>query len=157
MNILQHIFSPSWHPGRAAITGVVALGVYTMEMETDMAVTGNRFSDVRFIEGLLTKKATPQKRFSVLAWLIHLLNGILLAELYAAIFKRLLPGPDWLKGVIFGEAFILSVWWLTPLADRYHPMIKSGTLPKLASWTSFLQNIVRHFFFGLTLGLLYRN
>ena len=93
MNILQRILSPSWHPGRAAITGVVALGVYTMEMETDMAVTGNRFSDVRFIEGLLTRKTTPQKRFSVLAWLIHLLNGILLAELYAAIFKRFLPGP----------------------------------------------------------------
>jgi hypothetical protein len=139
------------------MAGIVALAVYTMEMEADMAVTGNRFSDVRFIEGLLTRKATPQKRFSVLAWLIHLLNGIVLAELYAAIFKRLLPGPDWLKGVIFGEVFIVSVWWLTPLADKYHPMIKSGTLPKLTSWTSFLQNIVRHFFFGLTLGLLYRD
>jgi hypothetical protein len=157
MNILRRILSPSWQPGRAAMAGVVALGVYTTEMEADMAVTGNRFSDVRFIEGLLTRKATPQKRFSVLAWLIHLLNGILLAELYAAVFKRFLPGPDWLRGVIFGEAFIVSVWWLTPLADKYHPMIKSGTLPEFASWTSFLQNIVRHFFFGLILGLLYRD
>ena len=154
MNILQRILSPSWQPGRAVMAGVVALGVYTVEMEADIAVTGNCFNDVRFIEGLLTRKATPQKRFSALAWLIHL-NGILLAELYAAVFKRFLPGPDWLKGVIFGEAFMVSVWWLTPLADKYHPMIKSGTLPKLASWTSFLQNIVRHFFFGLTLGLLY--
>ena len=157
MNRLQHILSPSWQPGRAATAAILALSVYTTEMEVDMDLTGNRFSDVRFIEGLLTRKATPQKRFSLLAWLIHLLNGILLAELYAAIFKRFLPGPDWLKGVIFGETFIVSVWWLTPLADKYHPMIKSGTLPKLASWTSFLQNIVRHFFFGLTLGLLYRD
>ena len=157
MGILQRILSRSWHPGRAAIAGIVALGVYTIEMEADMAVTGNRFSDVRFIEGLLVRKATPQKRFSVLAWLIHLLNGVLLAQLYAAVFKRFLPGPDWLRGVIFGEMFIVSVWWLTPLADKYHPMIKSGALPKLANWTSFLQNIVRHFFFGLTLGLLYRD
>jgi hypothetical protein len=92
----------------------------------------------------------------LLAWAIHILNGVMLAELYAAVFKKLLPGPDWLKGVIFGEAFIVSVWWLTPLADKYHPYIKSGTLPPLANWTSFLQNVVRHFFFGLTLGLLYR-
>ena len=177
MNILQRILSRSWHPGRAAIAGLVALGVYTVEMEADIAVTGNRFSDVRFIEGLLPVGATAQgsearfnlsrpspqrseaKHISILrpalAWLIHLLNGVLLAQLYAAVFKQFLPGPDWLKGVIFGEAFLISVWWLTPLADKYHPLIKSGALPRLTNWTTFLQNIVRHFFFGLTLGLLY--
>jgi hypothetical protein len=169
MNILERIFSRSWHPGRATIVGLVALGAYTVEMEADMAVTGNRFSDVLFIEGLLPVGASAQRseaRFNpsrpssidrpALAWLIHLLNGVLLAQLYAAVFKRFLPGPDWLKGVIFGEAFLISVWWLTPLADKYHPLIKSGALPRLANWTTFLQNIVRHFFFGLTLGLLYR-
>jgi Family of unknown function (DUF6789) len=160
VNMLQRIFSRSWHPGHATIAGLVALGAYTVEMEADMAVTGNRFSDVRFIEGLLPVGAdsscpSPIDR-PALAWLIHLLNGVLLAQLYAAVFKRFLPGPGWLKGVIFGEAFIISVWWLTPLADKYHPLIKSGALPRLANWTTFLQNIVRHFFFGLTLGLLYR-
>ncbi len=160
MSILQSILSPSWHPGRAAVAGIVALGVYTAEMEADMTITGNHFSDVRFIEGLLPKGADQAAPGTVnrplLAWGIHLLNGMMLAELYAAVFKRLLPGPDWLKGLIFGEAFIVSVWWLTPLADKHHPLIKSGTLPPLANWTSFLQNIVRHFCFGLTLGLLYR-
>ena len=168
------ILSPSWHPARAALAGVVALGVYTAEMEVDMAATGNRFSDVRFIEGLLptgagnrllqnspiveaNEAAMGAINRPVWAWVIHLLNGVLLAELYAAVFKRFLPGPDWLKGVIFGEAFIVSVWWLTPLADKHHPLIKSGVLPPLANWTSFLQNIVRHFCFGLTLGLLYRD
>jgi len=158
--MLQRIFSRSWHPGHATIAGLVALGAYTVEMEADMAVTGNRFSDVRFIEGLLPVGADSSRPSPIdrpaLAWLIHLLNGVLLAQLYAAVFKRFLPGPGWLKGVIFGEAFIISVWWLTPLADKYHPLIKSGALPGLANWTTFLQNIVRHFFFGLTLGLLYR-
>ncbi|HJT55614.1 MAG TPA: DUF6789 family protein [Ktedonobacteraceae bacterium] len=161
MSILHWILSPSWHPAGATLAGVVALGVYTAEMEVDMAVTGNRFSDVRFIEGLLPTEADESAMGAInrplLAWIIHLLNGVLLAQLYAAVFKRFLPGPDWLKGVIFGEAFIVSVWWLTPLADKYHPLIKSGVLPPLANWTSFLQNIVRHFCFGLTLGLLYRD
>ncbi len=119
-----------------------------------MSITGNRFSDVRFIEGLLP--GAPRKTALPLAWAIHLLNGVMLGELYGAVFKRLLPGPNWVKGAIFGELFIVSAWWLTPLADQRHPMIKSGELPELANWTSFIQNIARHLVFGITLGLLYR-
>jgi hypothetical protein len=96
------------------------------------------------------------KRFFYLSWLLHLLNGVALAEIYAAVAKRFLPGPDWLKGAIFGEAFITCAWCLAPLADKYHPLIKNGEMPKLASWTSFLQNIVRHLVFGLVLGWLYQ-
>ena len=100
---------------------------------------------------------TQKKRFSLLAWTFHLLNGALLGEIYAEIFKRFLSGPNWLKGVTFGELFIVSAWWLTPFADTHYPMIQSAELPKLATWTSFLQNIARHFVFGITLGLLYRD
>lgn len=106
---------------------------------------------------MLASTARPRKRLSVLAWIIHLLNGVLLGELYAAVFQRFLPGPNWLKGAIFGELFVVSVWWLAPVVDKYHPLIKRGALPKLASWTSFFQNIVRHLVFGLTLGLLYKD
>ena len=121
-----------------------------------MSLTGNRFSDVRFIEGLLTGEAHPPRPMHWLAWAIHLLNGALLGEIYAAILKRFLPGPGWLKGAIFSEMFITSAWALTPLADKHHPMITSGELPALATWTSFWQNIWRHLVFGLALGLFYR-
>jgi hypothetical protein len=125
-------------------------------MEGDKFLIGNRFSDVRFIQGLLEgEKRTP--KITKLAWIIHFLNGAALAELYAAVFKRFLPGPDWLRGAIFGEIFIVSAWWLTPLADKHHPLIKNHELPELANWTSFWQNIVRHLVFGLTLGLLYKD
>ncbi len=154
MNVLRRLITPGWRPGRAALGGLLATIVYSMVMEGDKFLVGNRFSDVRFIEGLLVG-TTHTKRTSLLAWLIHLLNGVALAELYSAVAKRLLPGPRWLKGAIFGELFIVSAWWLTPLADKYHPLIKSGELPRLANWKSFLQNIVRHLAFGLTLGLFY--
>ena len=156
-NMIRHIISPSWKPGRAAISGFAATVAYSIAMEGDMSLTGNRFNDVRFIEGLLTGEANPPRPMHWLAWAIHLLNGVLLGEVYAAVLKRFLPGPNWLKGAIFGEMFIVSAWWLTPLADKHHPMIKSGELPRLANWTSFLQNIARHLVFGLTLGLLYRD
>ena len=155
--IIQRFIPQPWNHKSAASAGVIATVAYSLAMEGDMALTGNRFSDIRFIQGLIGGKNASKKRFSLLAWTIHMLNGALLGEMYAAIFKRILPGPNWLKGAIFGELFIVSAWWLTPFADKYHPMIKSGELPKLATWTSFLQNIVRHFIFGITLGLLYRD
>ena len=153
--ILQRFIPKHWQRKRAAYAGVLATVAYTIAMEGDMALIGNRFNDIRFIQGMVGGNEAHKKRFSILAWTLHLLNGALLGEIYAAIFKRFLPGPNWLKGVIFGELFILSAWWLTPIADKHHPMIKSGELPKLATWTSFLQNVVRHFVFGITLGLLY--
>src|SRR5690348_14866368 len=116
-NIMRRIISPSWRPRRAAIAGLGATLVYSVVMEGDMALTGNRFSDVRFIEGLLTGKAHPSRNIHWIAWAIHLLNGVLLGEIYAAVLKRFLPGPGWLQGAIFSEMFIALAWSLTPLAD----------------------------------------
>lgn len=155
-NIMRAIISPSWKPGRAAIAGLAATAVYSVAMEGDMSLTGNRFSDVRFIEGLLTGKAHPHRAWHVVAWGMHLLTGVLLGEIYAAVLKRFLPGPSWVKGAIFSEGFIVSAWTLAPFADKHHPMIRSGELPALATWTSFWQNVVRHLVFGLALGLFYR-
>jgi hypothetical protein len=156
MSIIASLISRNWHPEKAAVVGVIATAAYSIAMEGDMSITGNHFSDVKFIQGLMGKKATKEQKFLVLAWILHFLNGVALAEVYAALAKRFLPGPDWLKGSIFGELFVAAVWPLTPLADKYHPLIQDGELPKLANFTSFAQNLVRHLVFGLALGLLYR-
>ncbi|GCE48536.1 hypothetical protein EI42_05349 [Thermosporothrix hazakensis] len=156
MRLLFRLLSKNWHPGRAAVAGLLATLVYSAAMEGDTVLIGNRFNDVRFIEGIIGGTQRTKKSL-VLAWLIHLLNGVALAELYAAIGKRFLPGPDWLKGSIFGEAFITAAWVLTPLADKYHPLIQNGEMPPLANWRSFGQNLLRHLAYGLTLGLLYRD
>ncbi|HZS79714.1 MAG TPA: DUF6789 family protein [Ktedonobacteraceae bacterium] len=152
---MTKFISPTWNPVRAALAGLLATIAYSVAMEGDMSLTGNRFSDVRFIEGMLPREKSVRKGIPVLAWVLHLLNGVALGEVYAALFERFLPGPKWVKGAIFSEGFIIAAWGLTPLADKYHPFIKSGELPKLANWTSFLQNIVRHLVFGITLGLFY--
>lgn len=157
MHIIQRLIARRWRPVRAAVAGLLATAAYSLAMEGDMSITGNRFSDVRFIQGLMGTRASQQKRFLALSWLLHFINGVALAELYAAVLKRFLPGPNWLKGAIFGEIFIVGAWWLTPLADKYHPLIKNGELPRLANWKSFMQNIARHLVFGLILGLLYRD
>ena len=154
---IRRIIREQWRPERAAVAGLLATAAYSLVMEGDMYITGNSYSDVRFIQGLIDGTSPRQHTFPLLAWIIHFLNGVILAELYAAVFKRFLPGPNWLKGAIFGEMFLVSTWWLAPLVDKYHPLTKSGQLAKLATWTSFFQNIVRHLVFGLLLGLLYRD
>ena len=155
--IIRRIIREDWRPERAALAGLLATAAYSLVMEGDMALTGNRYSDVLFIQGLLAGKSSQQKKVPFLAWSIHFLNGVILAEFYAAVFKRFLPGPNWLKGTIFGELFLVSTWGLAPLVDKYHPLTRRGELAKLATWTSFFQNIVRHLVFGLLLGLLYRD
>ena len=88
MKIIGQVISRRWRPERAAVAGLLATTAYSIAMEGDMAITRNRFSDVRFIQGLMGKWATAQKKFLVLAWILHMLNGVALAELYAAVFKR---------------------------------------------------------------------
>ncbi len=156
MKKVSSLITRDWKPGKAALAGTLATIAYSIAMEGDRFLIGNRFNDVRFIEGILEGERRTRAIY-LLSWLLHLFNGVALAEIYAAIGKRLLPGPNWLRGAIFGEAFIISAWWLTPLADKYHPLIKNGEMPRLFNWTSFLQNLVRHLAFGLTLGLFYRD
>jgi hypothetical protein len=156
--IEARLLTRDWRPMRAAAVGLLATLAYSVAMEGDKILLGNRFSDVRFIEGLITsdqdKQGSPRVR--ALAWALHLLNGVALAELYAAIVKRFLPGPGWLRGALFGELFITGAWCLVPLADKYHPLIKNGEMPPLANWKSFGQNLLRHLVFGLVLGWLYK-
>lgn len=156
MKAIKRFLDPTWHPGKAAMAGIWATVAYSIAMESDKLLIGNKFSDVRFIEGLVEGEKRTRQGF-ILSWALHVLNGIALAELYGAIVKRYLPGPHWLKGSIFGEVFIAAAWWLTPLADKYHPLIKNGEMPPLANWRSFRQNLLRHLAFGLTLGLLYKH
>jgi hypothetical protein len=155
-NVVSRLTARNWQPGKAATTGLIATIIYSIAMESDKFLIGNHFNDVRFIDGILEGKKQTRGGMT-LAWIIHLLNGIMLAEIYAALVKRFLPGPAWLRGMLFGEIFVIGAWSLTPLADKHHPLIKDGEMPPLANWRAFWQNSLRHLAFGLTLGLLYRD
>jgi hypothetical protein len=137
----------------AVMAGAAASAVYAGEMCLDIALTGNPLDDVQLLEGLLRGR---KARIPILGMLVHLLNGGALAIVYAMI-KPLLPGPNWLKGALFGLLFVLAVWPLTPLLDRAHPLIRKGALPRFNTRVAFGQNIARHLIFGLVLGLLYRD
>src|SRR5881392_2418833 len=104
--ILRRVIRENWRPERAAVAGLVATAAYSLVMEGDMYLTGNRYSDVRFIQGLIEGKSRQRGRFLLVAWIIHFHNGAILGEVYALVFKRFLPGPNWLRGSFFGEMFL---------------------------------------------------
>src|SRR6476646_4220709 len=137
----------------AVFAGAAASAVYAGEMYLDIALTGNPLDDLQLLEGALRGR---KARSPILGLLVHLLNGSALAVVYAVV-KPLLPGPNWLKGTLFGLLFVLGVWPLTPLLDRIHPHIRRGDLPRFNTPTAFGQNVARHLLFGLVLGLLYRD
>lgn len=117
-------------------------------MKIDIALTRYPSNDLQVIEGLLPGHAN---RLPWRGFLLHLANGAGLGGLYALV-QRWLPGPAWLRGILFGEAFILFIWPITPLLDRVHPLIRRGQLPPFAHRIVLLQNLSRHLVFGLALG-----
>lgn len=139
--------------GRAALAGACASAAYAAEMYVDMAATGSQFDDVQLVESAIRGHTS---RLPVLGMAVHLLNGAALGGVYAVVAEPRLPGPAWVKGLVFGQLFLLAVWPTVPLVDRFHPLIQRGEIPKLTRRITFAQNVARHSVFGLVLGLLYR-
>ena len=146
-------FPGHFQPVRAGLAGALASAAYALEMYADMAVTGSRFDDIQLIEGAIRGR---KARIPALGMAIHLVNGAALGEVYAAFAEPYLPGPAWLKGLVFGQLFLLAVWPSVPLVDAYHPLVKAGAMPKLGRPLPFAQNMARHVVFGLVLAISYR-
>lgn len=130
------------------VAGTLAALAYVGAMKIDIALTRYPSSDLQVIEGLA--RGHPS-RFPWIGLLGHLANGAGLGVIYAFV-ERWLPGPAWLRGLLFSEGFLLLVWPTTPLLDRFHPLIRRGHLPPFARRVAFVQNLSRHLVFGLVLG-----
>jgi hypothetical protein len=72
--IKQRFIPQPWQRRRAAYAGVLATVAYTIAMEGDMALTGNRFNDVRFIQGMIGGKEAQKSAF-------HSLPGLFICSM----------------------------------------------------------------------------
>lgn len=86
----------SLNPGRAALAGLIATIVMTMLMY-GMPLFGLPAMDLLGSLGRLAPVGSPY----LVGGLIHLVNGVVLALIYAAFVAPVLPGPRWMRGALF--------------------------------------------------------
>jgi hypothetical protein len=99
------------------------------------------------IDVLMTSAGTPGQ--PLLGWALHFVIGVGLWGAGFAAFSPHLPGPHWLRGLIFG-----ALAWLAMMVA----FLPSAGLPMFAAGMGIgipLYMLALHLFFGLVLGESY--
>lgn len=134
----------------AVIAGLAAGTAFIATMVVDLRLTGRNLDDRILLGRPLVRDPEQAKAAGTI---LHGINSIVFALLYAAVCNRL-PGPAWWKGALFSNAENVALYPLTAL-ERHHPATREGRLASYWNWPAFLQSIPRHIAFGAVLGVVY--
>ena len=133
-----------------AFSGLAAGAAFVAVLEADLRLTGRNVDDLIVLGRPLVKDA---KYARIVGAVIHTVNSLVLASLYAAVEYRI-PGPPWLKGIVFANVENAILYPVTVLEDR-HPAIRDGQVDRYFNWPAFWQSVPRHVAYGAVLGSLY--
>ncbi len=138
---------------RAVSAGLAAGTAFLATTFLDSKLSNYPFNDIKLVGQVFT---TRSPIWQIQGLVGHYGFSVFMALLYARYAYRLLPGPGWLKGVLFLMIENNGLYPLAPLLDRMHAGEREGQLPKLMSLKSFVGQTWRHVAFGLVLGALYK-
>ncbi len=141
-------------PGRAIAAGIAAASAYLLVMYADMAITRSASDDLLMLGRPFT---SDPRRARLIGLPLHVGFGAAVGLLYGGYGHCRLRGPNWLRGVAMMAIENTVLWPTAIIADRMHPSMVSGELPKLNTPLPFAQQLVRHAAFGLVLGILCGN
>ena len=133
-----------------AVSGLAAGAAFVAVLEADLRLTGRHVDDLMVLGRPFV--ADPTKARAV-GGAIHAVNSLALAGVYAML-ERHLPGPVWLKGVVFANVENVILYPITWFED-IHPAIRTGEVDRYYTWPAFWQSIPRHIAFGAVLGVVY--
>ena len=133
-----------------AVSGLAAGAAFVAVLEADLRLTGRNVDDLMILGRPFVADPT---RARAVGGAIHAVNSLALAGLYA-ILERRIPGPAWLKGVVFANLENVILYPVTRFED-IHPAIRTGQVDRYYNWPAFWQSVPRHIAFGAVLGLLY--
>lgn len=139
--------------------GVIMLVAFFASFVLIRAIAGVELADRRgaaefhmWIRALIDNRVIDLGASSLyLAGVLHLVMGVLVAIVYAYIAEPRLPGPGWVRGMMFALIpWLVSVLVFLPLvgAGWFGVDLGAGPLPALG-------NLVLHFIYGATLGEIY--
>jgi hypothetical protein len=137
-------------PKAVAVSGLAAGVAFVAVLEADLRLTGRNVDDLMILGSPFVAEST---RARAVGGAIHAVNSLALAGLYAILEPRI-PGPGWLKGVVFANVENAILYPVTRFED-IHPAIRTGLVDRYYNWPAFWQSVPRHVAFGAVLGLLY--
>ena len=137
-------------PKVVAISGLAAGAAFVAVLETDLRLTGRNVDDLMILGRPFIEEPAKAR---ALGGALHAFNSVALASLYAMLEQRI-PGPGWLKGVIFANVEN-AILYPIALFEDIHPAIRSGQVDRYFTWPAFWQSIPRHIAYGAVLGILY--
>lgn len=138
---------------RVLSTAFIAGTAYLTAMAIDMRVTGNRYNDLVFWGGYVSRN--PRRQRLVGALFIYAV-GTVVTTVYGALLPLLPRWPGWLLGASFVQTENVARFPTVVPMNAVHPSVHSGELPPLWTWRYFWVEADRHIAFGLVLGLLMR-
>jgi hypothetical protein len=136
---------------RGAVAGAIASAAFLAGMFIDLAVTRQRTNDLRLLGELppIARRAWP-----LTGTIAHMVNGTALGAVFGWSYSRL-PGPGWLRGLIFGQVENLLLWPFIMVIDKIHPSIRKGALDRYNRPGPFLAEVYRHAIYGVVLGVAF--
>ncbi len=137
-------------PKAVAVSGLAAGAAFAAVLEVDLRLTGRNVDDLMILGRPFSADRTKAR---AIGGAIHAINSLALAGLYAMLERRI-PGPAWLKGVVFANVENVILYPVTRFED-IHPAIRTGQVDRYYNWPAFWQSVPRHIAFGAVLGVLY--
>jgi hypothetical protein len=137
-------------PKAVAVSGLAAGATFAAVLEADLRLTGRNVDDLMILGRPFVEDPTKAR---AVGGAIHVVNSVALAGLYAMLERRI-PGPAWLKGVVFANVENMILYPVTRFED-IHPAIRTGQVDRYYNWPAFWQSVPRHIAFGAVLGILY--
>src|SRR4051794_32641473 len=139
-------------PSRVASAGLAAGTAYLASMWADNKLSSQRFNDLKLVGQAFTTKSPA---WVIQGLLVHYGFSMVVAFLYASWGVLHMPGPRWLKGVLFLQLENAILYPGAGLLLPLHAGVKSGQVPSLFERKVIQGQLLRHVAFGLALGAIY--
>lgn len=136
---------------RGALAGAIGAIAFMLAMAVDLALTRQRTNDLRLLAGMVPG---GRRLWPVIGSISHITNGVALGAVFSRVHQGL-PGPTWMRGLIFAQVENLLLWPIMIVLDHIHPGMKRGDLEKYNRPGPFFVEVVRHAVFGAVLGAAY--
>lgn len=136
---------------RGAVAGAIGAVGFMLAMGIDLAITRQRTNDLRLLSGMIPG---GRRLWPVIGSISHVTNGIALGAIFSRVHHGL-PGPTWLRGVIFGQVENMMLWPVMVVLDHIHPGMKRGDLEPYNRPGPFIIEVIRHAVFGAVMGAAY--